>query len=330
MDLFPIGRLNWARTIAASVLATLFLLDASSTALAAPPNEPIQPLPLTLNIDPARAEIGRQLFQDVRLSANSKVSCATCHDASKGRADGRARSIGFRGAATGVNAPTVSNAAFNFVQFWNGRAASLEAQIDGVVQNPVEMGSKWEDVVAWIKRDPSYKKAFTAAYKDGVTKANVQNAIASFERTLITPTSRFDRYLRGETGALSAFEKTGYAKFKQYGCIACHQGVNAGGNMFQKFGVMGDYFAQRGNPTEADLGRFLVTGDEADRNVFKVPSLRNIALTAPYFHDGSVSTLEDAVDVMFRYQLGRTASGGDKAAIVAFLKTLTGEPESKP
>jgi cytochrome c peroxidase len=330
MDFFPMGSLKRARILAAPVLAALFLLNAPMPASAAPPNEPIEPLPLALKTDPARAEIGRQLFQDVRLSANGKVSCATCHDATKGRADARARSIGFRGEATGVNAPTVFNAAFNFVQFWNGRAASLEAQIDGVVQNPVEMGSKWEDVVAWIKRDPAYKKAFTAAYKDGVTKANIQNAIASFERTLITPTSRFDRYLRGEASAISAFEKTGYAKFKQYGCIACHQGVNVGGNMFQKFGVMGDYFAQRGNPTEADLGRFLVTGDEADRHVFKVPSLRNVALTAPYFHDGSVQTLEGAVDVMFRYQLGRTASSGDKAAIVAFLKTLSGEPESKP
>jgi cytochrome c peroxidase len=330
MDLFSIRRLKRTHAMAASALAALLLLGASSPAFAAPPHEPIEPLPLTLNVDPARAEIGRQLFQDVRLSANGKLSCATCHDAAKGRADGRARSIGFRGEATGVNAPTVFNSAFNFVQFWNGRAASLEAQIDGVVQNPVEMGSKWEDVVAWIRRDPAYKKAFTTTYKDGVTKANIQNAIASFERTLITPASRFDRYLRGEASAITPFEKTGYAKFKQYGCVACHQGVNVGGNMFQKFGVMGDYFKQRGNPTEADLGRFLVTGDEADKNVFKVPSLRNVALTAPYFHDGSVPTLEGAVDVMFRYQLGRTASSSDKAAIVAFLKTLTGEPETKP
>ncbi|MDP3739434.1 MAG: cytochrome-c peroxidase [Hyphomonadaceae bacterium] len=316
-------------TGAALALAVAVVLGASWPALAAPPNEPIVPLPATLNVNPARAEIGRQLFSDVRLSANGKVSCATCHDMAKGGADGRSHSIGFRGEATGVNSPTVLNAAFNFVQFWNGRAASLEAQVDGVIQNPVEMGSKWEDVVAMAARDPNYKKTFAAAYPDGVTKANIQNAIASFERTLITPKSRFDRYLRGEANAITAEEKTGYAKFKQYGCISCHQGVNVGGNMFQKFGVMGDYFEKRGNPTKADLGRYLVTGDEDDKYVFKVPSLRNVALTAPYFHDGSTVTLEGAVDVMFKYQLGRVASKEDKSAIIAFLKTLSGETGPK-
>ena len=315
------------RTVASAIAAATLAL--SAPAFAAPPNEPIAPLPTTLNIDPAKAEIGRQLFNDVRLSANGKVSCASCHDMAKGGADGRARSIGLRGEATGVNAPTVFNSGFNFVQFWNGRAATLEAQIDGVVQNPVEMGSKWADVVAWISKDATYRKAFNAAYPSGVTKSNIQNAIASFERTLITPTSRFDKYLRGEPNAITTAEKAGYAKFKQYGCIACHQGVNVGGNMFQKFGVMGDYFEQRGKPTEADLGRYLVTKDEEDKNVFKVPSLRNVELTAPYFHDGSAPTLDAAVDVMFKYQLGRVASREDKAAIIAFLKTLTGEARPK-
>lgn len=310
---------------AASTLIVAVVLGLASSASAAPPNEPIAPLPETLKINPARAEIGRKLFHDVRLSANGKVSCASCHDIAKGGADSKSHSIGFRGQATGVNAPTVLNSAFNFVQFWNGRAATLEAQVDGVGQNPVEMGSKWDDVVVWISKDATYKKGFAAAYSDGVTKANIQNAIASFERTLITPRSSFDRYLLGETNAITAEEKAGYAKFKQYGCIACHQGVNVGGNMFQKFGVMGDYFEKRGKPTEADLGRYLVTGEEEDKNVFKVPSLRNVALTAPYFHDASAPTLEAAVDVMFKYQLGRVASKEDKSAIVAFLKTLTGK-----
>ena len=222
------------------------------------------------------------------------------------------------------------NAALNFRQFWNGRAASLEEQVDGVVQNPVEMGSKWDDVVVKIAREPKYRDAFAAAYKDGVTKVNIQNAIATYERTLITPNSRFDRFLLGDRNAITEEEKAGYVKFKQYGCIACHQGVNVGGNMFQKFGVMGDYFNQRGNRTDADMGRYLITGDEGDKHVFKVPSLRNVALTAPYFHDGTAKTLEDAVDVMFRYQLGRVASKEDKAAIVKFLNTLTGEVGGKP
>jgi cytochrome c peroxidase len=287
-------------------------------------NEPIQPIPLEHGQDPARAEIGRRLFHDPRLSANNTVSCASCHNLARGGADGRDRSTGFSGLRTGVNAPSVLNAALNFRQFWNGRAATLEEQVDSVVRNPVEMGSKWADVVTKLAQDGTYKTVFERAYKDGVTAANIQNAIATYERTLTTPNSRFDSYLRGNPQAITEQEKSGYAKFKQYGCVACHQGVNVGGNMFQKFGVMGDYFAARGHITEADLGRFAVTHDPEDKHVFKVPSLRNVALTAPYFHDGSAKTLEEAVDVMFKYQLGRTASREDKVDIVKFLQTLTG------
>jgi len=298
--------------------------------LASAPDEPIQPVPWTLSPNPARAEIGRLLFHDVRLSGNGRVACASCHDLAKGGADGRVRSIGASGGLTGTNTPTVLNAALNFRQFWNGRADSLEAQVDQVVRHPVEMGSAWEDVVRRVSQDPKYRGAFAAAYLDGVTMANIQNAIASFERTLITPNSRFDRFLRGDARAISEAEKTGYAMFKRYGCIACHQGVNVGGNMFQKFGVMGDYFAQRGQPAQADLGRYLVTGQERDKHVFKVPSLRNVALTAPYFHDGSAKTLEEAVDVMFRFQLGRIAPKEDRDSIVTFLRSLTGEPAAAP
>lgn len=311
-------------------LAMAFLLGASHSVSCATLDEPIKPVPLSLHQDPARADIGRQLFGDNRLSANGRVSCASCHDLAKGGSDSLARSLGFSGQPTAVNTPSVFNAALNFKQFWNGRADSLEAQIDLVVQNPVEMGSTWPDVVAKVSRDAAYQRAFAAAYKDGVTQANIQNAIATFERTLITPNARFDQYLRGDNTALSDAEKTGYKKFKQYGCVACHQGVNVGGNMFQKFGVMGDYFVQRGKPTQADLGRYLVTGDEEDKHVFKVPSLRNVALTAPYFHDASAKTLEEAVDVMFRFQLGRIGSREDKESIVRFLHTLTGERVATP
>jgi cytochrome c peroxidase len=312
-------------------LATLaILLAVSCTSAAAPLLEPIKPIPLNVKHDPVRATLGGQLFSDVRLSANSSVSCSSCHDLAKGGVDGRVHSTGFSGRQTAVNAPTVLNATLNFKQFWNGRADSLEAQVDAVVQNPVEMGSKWDEVVAKVAQDSNYQRAFAGSYTDGVTKANIQNALATYERTLTTPNSRFDRYLRGDRNAISDEEKAGYTKFKQYGCIACHQGVNVGGNMFQKFGVMGDYFAKRGNPTEADLGRYLVTGEEDDKHVFKVPSLRNVALTAPYFHDGTAKTLDEAVDVMFRYQLGRVASKEDKAAIIQFLNTLTGDLERTP
>jgi cytochrome c peroxidase len=309
-------------SVVISVVASMFVVPGASAAV--PLVEPIKPLPLTLKQDPARAALGRQLFQDRRLSANGSASCASCHDLTKGGADGRVHSIGFGGQATAVNAPTVLNAALNFKQFWNGRADSLEEQVGAVVQNPIEMGSKWEDVVVKISQDAQYQTSFASAYKDGVTQANIKNALATYERTLLTANSRFDQYLRGATNAISPEEKAGYAKFKQFGCIACHQGVNVGGNMFQKFGVMGDYFAKRGHATEADMGRYAVTGDEADKHVFKVPSLRNVALTAPYFHDGSAKTLDEAVDVMFKYQLGRVASKEDKAAIIKFLNTLTG------
>lgn len=320
-----------ARTRLCRLPALLFwgVLAACAPAIASA-DEPIKPVPVMLDVDPARAKIGQRLFHDARLSANGRVSCASCHDVSKGGADGRPRSVGFAGHETAVNAPTVFNAALNFRQFWNGRADSLEAQIGLVVVNPVEMGSTWDEVVATVARDADYRRAFAQAYRDGVTRANIESAIASYERTLITPDSRFDQYLRGNRNALSAEEKAGYAKFKQYGCVSCHQGVNVGGNMFQKFGVMGDYFAKRGDVNDADQGRFNVTGDSADRHVFKVPSLRNVALTAPYFHDGRTQTLEDAVKVMFRYQLGRTPSAEDTAAIVKFLHTLTARPAGVP
>lgn len=308
-------------------LSAFIIFGTGPAVWAAALEEPIKPIPPAVRQDPARTELGRQLFRDVRLSGNGSVSCASCHDPAKAGADGRERSVGWTGKVLAVNTPTVFNAALNFRQFWNGRVDTLEEQIDSVVQHPAEMGAKWEDVVARIGADPGYKAAFARAYADGVTRANIRNALATYERTLVTPNSRFDRYLRGDRDAITAEEKAGYARFKQYGCVACHQGVNVGGNMFQKFGIMSDYFAARGNPVESDLGRYLVTRQESDRHVFKVPSLRNVALTAPYFHDGSARTLEAAVDVMFKYQLGRTASTEDKAAIVKFLNTLTGEME---
>lgn len=318
---------SWIR---AAVL-TAFACSASAHSGAAEPgNEPIQPVPQSLNQDPVRAELGGRLFRDPRLSGNGRVSCASCHDLKRGGADALPRSPGLNGKLTEVNTPTVLNAALNFRQFWDGRADSLETQVDHVIRNPLEMGSNWDDILRKLSADASYKSAFATAYRDGITKANVQNAIATFERTLITPNSRFDRYLRGESGAINAAEKAGYAKFKQYGCVACHQGVNVGGNMYQKFGVMGDYFKARGNPAPSDLGRFLITKVEADKHVFKVPSLRNVVNTAPYFHDGSVNSLHDAVDIMFRYQLGRLASNEDKASIILFLNTLTGEPAATP
>lgn len=311
--------------------ATAILFFSGSVPLyAAPLSEPIRPLPDRLQVSTQKAEIGRLLFRDPRLSPNRAVSCATCHDISRGGADGASHSAGFDGKLTSVNTPSIFNAALNFKQFWDGRADSLEAQIDAVMENPVAMGSKWADVVAWMAKDEKYASVFAQTYKEGVTKTNIIDAIANYERTLITPNSRFDKYLKGDGRAITEAEKAGYQKFKQYGCVACHQGMNVGGNMFQTFGAMGDYFKNRGQETKADLGRYNVTKQESDRHVFRVPSLRNVELTAPYFHDGTAKTLEQAVDVMFKYQLGRSAPKEDKDQIILFLKTLTGDINALP
>lgn len=306
------------------VAAALLPLAAAAAAAAQPAaTEPLQPIPAATRQDPARVALGRRLFHEPRLSADGKVSCASCHDLARGGADNRTRSIGIHGRLTARNAPTVLNAALNFRQMWNGRAATLEAQVELVLLSPSEMGSTWPNVLTVLATDPSYASAFAAAYRDGLTKANVLNAISTFERTLVTADSPFDRYLRGDRAALTDLEKLGYARFKQYGCASCHQGANIGGNMFQRFGVMVPLAAAKTTGKPGDLGRFEVTGLDRDRHVYKVPSLRNVALTAPYFHDGSAATLEEAVSVMFRYQLGRVAPKQDEEAIVRFLRTLT-------
>jgi cytochrome c peroxidase len=281
-------------------------------------------------LDPLRVELGHRLFNEPRLSVNANLSCASCHHLQSGGADDKPFSIGANGQPVTVNTPSVFNVSLNFRQFWDGRADTLNAQVHESMQSPSEMGSNWEHVVQTLTADPTWKTGFANAYPDGVTMDNVQNALATYERTLLSSNSRFDQYLKGNTDILTLDEKYGYQRFKDYGCIACHQGVNIGGNMFQKFGVMDDYFKARGNPVDTDLGRYLVTKDEDDRNVFRVPSLRNVAVIAPYFHDASAKTLEDAVDVMFKFQLGRMPSADDKVLIIKFLKTLTGEWEGKP
>lgn len=318
------------RSSRAPGLVIMLWLATCLPAMAAPLDEPLKPLPPIPQLDPATVELGRQLFNETQLSVNNTKSCASCHDLQNGGADNRAFSLGFDGKPVTLNTPTVFNASLNFKQFWNARVDTLEAQVEQVVTSPMEMGNDWKTVIRTLSALPHYQATFRQIYPDGITPANVQNALATYERTLLTPNSRFDQYLQGDTDILTLQEKYGYQRFKEYGCIACHQGTNIGGNMYQKFGVMGDYFKARGNPTEADLGRYLVTRDEEDRNVFKVPSLRNVAVTAPYFHDASAKTLEDAVDVMFKYQLGRVPSTEDKTLIVLFLKTLTGEWAGKP
>jgi cytochrome c peroxidase len=302
----------------------------SASASVAETIEPISPIPESVPLDPGKVSLGGRLFDDPRLSGDNSVACATCHVLGKGGVDGLGRSIGIHAQAGEINAPTVFNSGLNFKQFWNGRAVSLEDQIDGPLQHAKEMDSQWPATIAKLKLDEHYRSEFAKLYRDGIQPASVKDAIATFERSLITPNSRFDRYLKGDRGALTREEIDGYRRFKSYGCIACHQGVNVGGNMFERLGIMRDYFKDRGNITPADLGRFSVTGIESDTHVFKVPSLRNVALTAPYFHDASAATLEQAVVIMGEYQLGVAIPSGDVALIVKFLRTLTGEYNGKP
>jgi len=288
-------------------------------------NEPIQPIPNQQKLDPRKVALGNRLFHDVRLSRNHTISCATCHNLKQGGTDNLARSRGIDGQLSDIACPTVLNAAFNFKQFWDGRADTLEDQAQGPILNPKEMGSNWSDVLARLGQDATYVAAFREIYPAGISAETVKGSIATFERSLTTPNCRFDRFLRGDASAITESEKRGYEIFKDRGCVRCHQGVNVGGNMFSKFGVLGDYFKDRGSVTKADFGRFNVTGKEDDRFVFKVPTLRNVSRTAPYFHDGSAATLEDAVSVMARYQLGNDPPKEEIGLIVAFLKTLTAE-----
>jgi len=288
----------------------------------------VLPLPPVPKLSPEKVALGKRLFFETRLSRDNTLSCASCHDFARGGADRLPVSIGIEGKTGPINAPTVFNAALNFVQFWDGRAATLEEQAAGPVHNPLEMGSNWAEAIPKLRQTSGYREAFEKLYPGrGITGETIIDAIAAYERTLLTP-SRFDRYLVGNSDVLSKTETEGYQAFLDYGCASCHQGAGIGGNMYQRFGVMDDYFKGR-EVGEADLGRYNVTRREEDRHVFKVPSLRNVAVTAPYFHDSSANSLEEAIVIMGRYQLGRDLPGRDIVSIAAFLRSLTGEWEGR-
>ena len=289
--------------------------------------EPIRPIAETLEYDAAKAALGRKLYHDTRLSVDNTVSCASCHGLSTAGVDNKQFSEGVGGQFGGVNAPTVYNAVYNFVQFWDGRAATLALQAAGPPLNPVEMGyESFDQIVAKLSKDKAFTREFKKVYPDGWSEANITDAIAQFERTLITPNSRFDKYLKGDSNAISAEELEGYNLFKKYNCATCHVGANLGGLSYELMGQYADYFAARGTElTIEDNGRFKQTAVERDRHRFKVPGLRNVALTAPYFHDGIEPELKEAVCKMGTYQVGIELSDADEDKIVAFLNTLTGE-----
>lgn len=294
-------------------------------------NEAIRPVQDSVPVDMRKVILGNLLFHDVRLSADNTVSCSSCHGLNTGGVDNKPFSEGVGGQHGGVNAPTVFNALYNFVQFWDGRAATLADQAAGPPLNPVEMACKsFDEICDKLKADAAFSKAFTEVYPDGINEANITNAIQEFERTLLTPNSRFDKYLKGDKTAMNAEEVAGYDLFKKYNCATCHVGENMGGQSYELMGIKQDYFADRGTElTVEDNGRFKETKNERDRHRFKVPGLRNVALTAPYFHDATQATLEDAVVAMAKYEVGVNLSQQEVKQIVAFLKTLTGEYEGK-
>ena len=294
-------------------------------------NEAIRPVQDSVPVDMRKVILGNLLFHDVRLSADNTVSCSSCHGLNTGGVDNKPFSEGVGGQHGGVNAPTVFNALYNFVQFWDGRAATLDDQAAGPPLNPVEMACKsFDEICDKLKADAAFSKAFTEVYPDGINEANITNAIQEFEKTLLTPNSRFDKYLKGDMAALTTEELAGYDLFKKYNCATCHVGENMGGQSYELMGIKQDYFADRGTElTVEDNGRFKETKNERDRHRFKVPGLRNVALTAPYFHDATQATLEDAVRAMGKYEVGVDLSQQEVKQIVAFLQTLTGEYQGK-
>ncbi|HPO16725.1 MAG TPA: cytochrome c peroxidase [Candidatus Hydrogenedentes bacterium] len=292
-------------------------------------NEAIQPLPDTPALDPAKVALGNKLFHDKRLSKDNSLACAGCHDLQKGGTDQKKFSEGVGQKFGDINAPTVFNAGFQFKQFWDGRAATLEEQADGPVNNPIEMASNWPEAIGKLQQDAELTQAFQAVYPQGYSKETITEAIATFERTLDTP-SKLDKFLRGQADALSPEEKKGYDLFKAHRCATCHAGKILGGQSFEIMGLYKDYFKDRGNPQKPDFGRFNVTNKDTDKFKLKVPTLRNIALTFPYFHDSTISNLQEAVQTMAKYQAGKTLSEGDAASITAFLNALTGELNGQP
>jgi cytochrome c peroxidase len=286
----------------------------------------VAPAPASDPTEGARVELGRRLFFENRVSMDGNVSCSHCHLPEKQASDGLPKAIGVFGKENPRNAPSIFNATLNFKQHWRGDRESLEDQAEKSLLGPASFGNPDQaTAMAKLKAIPAYAGAFAKAFPgeaDPITSKNWGLAVAAFERTLLTP-SKFDAYISGDSAALNVQEQAGLRKFIDLGCAGCHNGPGVGGNSFQKFGIAEDYWKETGAKTP-DKGRADVTKNDADLYVFKVPSLRNVAKTAPYFHDGSVEELNKAVVVMGKTQLGKTLSEKDAAEIVAFLQTLTG------
>ncbi len=302
-------------------------------------NSVIEPITPITTLDQGKVLLGEKLFHDTRLSRDNSISCASCHDLKKGGTDQKQFSTGIDHAKGRINSPTVYNAFLNHKQFWDGRAENLEAQAHGPVHNPKEMGSNWDEVLTKLKEDPELIQEILKVYQlkkpEEISGDHLANSIAEFEMSLSTPNSRFDQYLHGNKGILSASEKQGFALFKKHNCSSCHLGAGLGGTSFQKMGLKKDYFNDRAQGqnhlnklaiSKEDYGRMNKTKKDNDKYKFKVPLLRNLSLTYPYLHDGNAKTIEEAVRIMLEYQVGISKTNPREVQLIsAFLRTLTDE-----
>lgn len=280
------------------------------------------PLPeIIKDVSPAKVALGKRLFNDPKLSENNTIACSSCHILEKYGMDSMNTSVGVNGQKGKRNTPSIWNARYNFVQTWDGRNRTLFDQVIYAIENPFEMNQQMDSLVMKLRQDDIYLHLFKQNYQDGIIQKNIADALVHFIKTLVTPDSNFDRYLQGEKDILTDKELTGYRLFQSKGCIACHNGISLGGNLYQKLGVFDDSKARE----IGDYGRNLVTKKNIDKYYFKVPGLRNIEKTAPYLHNGSVNSLEKVVKLMAELQLGQQLNEKEVKNIVAFLKTLTGK-----
>lgn len=317
--------LNWVKDVRNQKYSTALASDEFK-------DKAVQPLTEKIEVNAEKVALGEKMFNDKRLSIDNTLACSSCHLLDQGGVDNKQYSEGVDNQFGDINAPTVYNAAFNFIQFWDGRADDLAIQAAGPPVNPVEMGAHtWSDICVKLNKDKElvaqFKNIFSA---DSISETQVTDVIAEYEKTLITPDSRFDDYLKGDKIALNSDEIKGFELFEQYDCHTCHVGQNLGGQSFEYMGLHKDYLSDRGNIIKADNGRFNVTNNEIDRHKFKTPTLRNVELTYPYFHDGTVLTLEDAVEKMVVYQTTNNSITQDEVSkITSFLKSLTSQKLAK-
>jgi len=285
----------------------------------------INPIPQRQASSLVIESIGKKLFNDARLSKEHSHTCASCHQLPLFGTDQEETYVGFHNVAGAINTPTILNATYNFRQFWDGRAESFSEVIDDHIFDKTIFNNDWNTIIKRLNDNPDYMKLFSEAFTDGITESNIELSIKTYLNELTTPNAPFDLFIAGKTTAISEDAKKGFELFKQFGCISCHQGRNIGGNLFQKMGIYKNYFEEKQFISQSDLGRYNVTGNEGDKFVFKVPSLRNVTHTAPYLHDGTAKNLKDAITIMAEYQVGQPIAAQEVTYIIEFLKTLTGE-----